>query len=677
MSERNDEPRLADSLERRDAAEERKIFADEELSALLHEWRAPCVSRQLDERVMASYRRRINDAAAIGQTVSEIDKMVHADARRDQEKAGQVSKLSEVSKMKQCPTCLETFADKFAFCPVDGTRLKPQVAATVPPAKISSEKSAEPTQAVKQDAPANGDAASDALVASVSTPPAPSVATPRSAPNANVLRAMQNAESQRATPTANLETNGGNGASSSNAASKAATPDDAAASANDNSVVSPRVTPTARTAPVTSALKVGGNGEAKTDKAARAAAVTAGAAAFAAAANGAKANAPEREEYHLTILEDKGLSARLVAELREVAQASQLTWPEFKRAPLAFIKRMLSGYGRAFARFLRTENVMPAIVTSFVIVLTLIGVVFVLEHKCTTFAFIFKNRCEQEQLAEDLEIKYIDLRNQMIPEEQPKPTPDKGIGAADKAESRVGFNKGRGEGSKPQFEKAQGGGGGGMKEPTPAQQGALPPPSPIPAAIPKVPPTTMPKLPAGMDIDPALHKDLPFPVYGDPNSKSNIPSNGPGDKGGMGNGAGVGIGPGEGGGYGPGRGGNMGDGYKNIGGGGSGGGRGENGIDYNKPFSASQVTKKAVITYKPEPGFTEEARKNNTTGIVRVRALLTSSGVVTNITPLNRLPDGLTERAIAAARQVKFIPAEKDGHVVSQWVTFEYNFNIY
>jgi hypothetical protein len=57
--------------------------------------------------------------------------------------------------------------------------------------------------------------------------------------------------------------------------------------------------------------------------------------------------------------------------------------------------------------------------------------------------------------------------------------------------------------------------------------------------------------------------------------------------------------------------------------------------------------------------------------------VLTSNGSVTGIVPLKRLPDGLTEKAIAAARMSQFTPAEKDGRKVSQYVTVAYNFNIY
>ena len=101
------------------------------------------------------------------------------------------------------------------------------------------------------------------------------------------------------------------------------------------------------------------------------------------------------------------------------------------------------------------------------------------------------------------------------------------------------------------------------------------------------------------------------------------------------------------------------------------------GIDYSRTFTIKEVTKRAVITLKPEPQFPEEARKNGVTGEVMLHIVLGSNGSVTNIVPVKRLPDGLTESAIAAAKQIQFIPAEKDGRRVSQFVTVAYNFNIY
>jgi TonB family protein len=90
-----------------------------------------------------------------------------------------------------------------------------------------------------------------------------------------------------------------------------------------------------------------------------------------------------------------------------------------------------------------------------------------------------------------------------------------------------------------------------------------------------------------------------------------------------------------------------------------------------------QLTTKAVITYKPEPGFTEKARQNGVTGAVRLRVVLGADGRVRHIDPVRSLPDGLTEMAVEAARKVRFKPATFEGRPVSQFVVLEYNFNIY
>jgi len=110
----------------------------------------------------------------------------------------------------------------------------------------------------------------------------------------------------------------------------------------------------------------------------------------------------------------------------------------------------------------------------------------------------------------------------------------------------------------------------------------------------------------------------------------------------------------------------------------SGGGSGEaKETDYNRTFTVREVTKKAQILAKPEPSYTEWARKFGVTGTVRIRLILRASGEVGDIGHVNKLPHGLTQQAIEAARRISFTPAEKDGRKVSQYVTIEYNFNIY
>lgn len=94
------------------------------------------------------------------------------------------------------------------------------------------------------------------------------------------------------------------------------------------------------------------------------------------------------------------------------------------------------------------------------------------------------------------------------------------------------------------------------------------------------------------------------------------------------------------------------------------------------PFRPNQVETKAVITFKPAPSLTDEAIKNDAYGVVRLRAVLSSKGVVTDISVVKGLPDGLTARAIEAAKWISFTPARRYGHPVSVYVTLEYNFNL-
>ena len=94
-------------------------------------------------------------------------------------------------------------------------------------------------------------------------------------------------------------------------------------------------------------------------------------------------------------------------------------------------------------------------------------------------------------------------------------------------------------------------------------------------------------------------------------------------------------------------------------------------------LSAREVTTKARILRRPEPMYTERARRSQTRGTVLLRMVLGADGKVNHIVAVRRLPDGLTESAIEAARRIKFVPATKDGRPVSQYVTIQYNFNIY
>lgn len=114
-----------------------------------------------------------------------------------------------------------------------------------------------------------------------------------------------------------------------------------------------------------------------------------------------------------------------------------------------------------------------------------------------------------------------------------------------------------------------------------------------------------------------------------------------------------------------------------YGGYGGGGGGGSVAVDYSRTFRPVEVTKKAVITSKPEPGFTKEASKFNVTGTVRIRGVLSATGKVEKLNVVKRLPHGLTDKALEAAKRIKFKPAQKDDRSVSQYIILDYYFNIY
>jgi len=606
-----------------------KFMQDEELRGLLNQWSAPEAPPSLDQRVVASY-----------QTMNSERLSSVLGPQRE----------NEVVKMKFCNTCQEQFADRFSFCPVDGTPLNAVPAVSAAP--TNNVASAD----IETSYPMSETAEREKPVVVPPTPISPVVVPP------------------------------------------------AAVSPAPVSVAPPVVT--AAASPVMNTV--------------------------AATSTAAAAEHDMIGEYHLTILEDRGLVPRLTEEVANVAHNYQLTWPEFKRDPFGFTKRSFQGYGKMVGGVFASRDMMIAMGLGLVAMVAMVGAIFLLDRSgsggpsrrtmiivaivgfcgllgifatwlgrggaavmgakpsdsrnvlsgiIASFALLFLivggafywdrlHQAKAAELAKEDELELTQMISE-IPNEQP--TPDEGT---------AGMAKGNGGGSKPKQEKAGGGGGGGREEQTPASFGKLPQadlripqvvaPDPHPPVI-KNPALPMP---ATLDADPVLFPpDTRQLNYGDPKSKSTTPSSGSGTGNGIGSGTGGGVGPGSGGGYGPGEGGNTGGGNRNEGGGGPGGGGG--GTDYNKIFSGRDVTSKARVLSKPEPTYTESARKNQITGTVVLRAVFSSGGTVTNIHAVSGLPDGLTERAIAAAKQIRFVPATKDGRPVSMWMELQYNFNLY
>jgi TonB family protein len=88
--------------------------------------------------------------------------------------------------------------------------------------------------------------------------------------------------------------------------------------------------------------------------------------------------------------------------------------------------------------------------------------------------------------------------------------------------------------------------------------------------------------------------------------------------------------------------------------------------DFNTP---------AVITRKPEAFYTAAARRGGITGVVKLRVTLNGDGTISDITPIEELPGGLTEEAIKAARRIEFKPAYVYGHPADATQYVEYHFD--
>lgn len=232
--------------------------------------------------------------------------------------------------------------------------------------------------------------------------------------------------------------------------------------------------------------------------------------------------------------------------------------------------------------------------------------------------------------------------------------------------------------------KAGGGGGGGREEETETSQGRLATQTEKPIIAPDksiVQKDFELKQPVASTQGKQQIKPTEGP-YGDPNSRSLLASNGMGTGGGQGSGIGTGQGSGRGTGAGSGIGSGFGSGTGDGIGNGNGSGREGGGNNPPPPPPAPKkevavVSEPLKIISKPRANYTDEARTKQVTGVVRVRVQFLPSGQIGSVSPVSSLPYGLTEMAIAAARNIKFEPAKRNGVPYPVTKQVEYNFTLY
>jgi periplasmic protein TonB len=192
-----------------------------------------------------------------------------------------------------------------------------------------------------------------------------------------------------------------------------------------------------------------------------------------------------------------------------------------------------------------------------------------------------------------------------------------------------------------------GGGGGGALHRKPPARALLEGHDAIASPVPPPPPAPAVQELRAQPIEPAA---VVAPIASAPNDDRNRSgvlaqvsprddSQGSGRGGGAGTGAGSGIGEGDGSGVGAGSGGGFGGGAYRPG---------------------SGITPPRVLR-EVKGDYTDEARRQGVTGEVVMEVVVLRDGAVGNVRLLRGLGLGLNERAIAAVRQWRFTPAERQG----------------
>jgi protein TonB len=188
-------------------------------------------------------------------------------------------------------------------------------------------------------------------------------------------------------------------------------------------------------------------------------------------------------------------------------------------------------------------------------------------------------------------------------------------------------------------------GRGGMRSPTPATRGKLPPlarrvfilpihENPKPALI----------LEAGLTMKPVDMSDIRAPQFGDPFAPPGPPSVGPGRNG--------------------------------VGSDGNGGRGNHDGDEFESSGAIKGPIVGPEVLFHPEPEFSEEARKAKLQGVVVLEIQVDSAGHARIIRVSQPLGLGLDEKAVEAVQRWRFRPATRNGRAVPANATIYVNFRL-
>jgi TonB family protein len=234
-------------------------------------------------------------------------------------------------------------------------------------------------------------------------------------------------------------------------------------------------------------------------------------------------------------------------------------------------------------------------------------------------------------------------------------------------------------------ESGGGGGGGGKKDTNPTSKGEVASQMEKPDFTPSATNVKLsnPDLKIVIATQGPAKREKPSDRYGDKNSTFEGISDGTGDGGGQGSGSGLGQGTGRGNGRGKGDGTGRGDGIGDGVGNKLGKGTGDDEEEPTRPTPTPAKPKKPAVTTalriisQPRALYTDAARVAQTQGTVRLRVTFSANGSIANISPVSGLPNGLTEKAIEAARKISFTPKMEDGVPKAVTRVVDYSFTIH
>lgn len=100
-------------------------------------------------------------------------------------------------------------------------------------------------------------------------------------------------------------------------------------------------------------------------------------------------------------------------------------------------------------------------------------------------------------------------------------------------------------------------------------------------------------------------------------------------------------------------------------------------VEENKEKDLNDYSRQLIVIKKPRAAYTDSARRNGVQGKVKLKVTFLAIGQIGDIALISSPDNSLAKQAFAAAKKVKFLPAEINGKPVDVTRTMEYSFTIY